>query len=285
MSNKTKFLFDRNDYKDTARLFDGRHAGDTDIIFSDPQTHEQLFVLHNKVVIAGSQFTAMKHFDMPELVHFPTYNESLTLDNSVSHGITPTNVPKICLFACGTDGCGTENSQVYPEKYTGRINPNGDPGLIPFRYQLANNDLTAEQRKIYFGRKSTSSRIAYYFKAFNTTKNDAGEEVGPQMYARYTDGTIIDEHVYESSNKNDAEFYVELSLSITKEDFRDYFRVQGGGINAARINSISLLTAWYTEAGGYKWYQDINPMTQLNIPNEPLIDLTKGIDITYHIYY
>ena len=76
-----------------------------------------------------------------------------------------------------------------------------------------------------------------------------------------------------------------MMLQVTKEDFRDYFSAVTG-INDARINSISLLTAWYTtDASGYKWYQDIIPMTQLNIPNEPLIDLTKGIDITYHIYY
>ena len=75
-----------------------------------------------------------------------------------------------------------------------------------------------------------------------------------------------------------------MSLRITKEDFRDYFKATTG-INDAKVNSLSLCTAWYTEDGGYKYYQDIRPFTQLNIPNESLIDLTKGIDITYHIYF
>ena len=48
---------------------------------------------------------------------------------------------------------------------------------------------------------------------------------------------------------------------------------------------VKTLFGWYTESGGYKWYQDVIPLTQLNIPNENLIDLTKGIDITYHIYF
>ena len=74
------------------------------------------------------------------------------------------------------------------------------------------------------------------------------------------------------------------NLRITKDDFRDYFRATSS-INDARINSISILTAWYISGAGYKWYQDIIPLTQLNIPNEALIDLTKGIDITYHIYF
>ena len=104
------------------------------------------------------------------------------------------------------------------------------------------------------------------------------------MYMRYTDGTIIDSTLYDSQNTSDAETFVEFMLRITKDDFRDYFRATSS-INDARINSISILTAWYNENSGYRWYQDIIPLTQLNIPNEALIDLTKGIDITYHIYF
>ena len=75
-----------------------------------------------------------------------------------------------------------------------------------------------------------------------------------------------------------------LRLKVTKEDCRDFF-VATTGINDARVNTISLLTAWSKEIGGVKYYQDIRPLTKLNFPNEPLIDLTKGLDIIYHIYY
>lgn len=265
-------------------LFDSQKASESintkkkgwlkgEVIFKNRETGEPILTLHNKVVIAGSQFVAQKVFDLPELVHLPTYNESLSLDESVEHGTEPLNNPKVCLFCCGTQGCGTESSQVYPVKYTNRIKPVGD--LIPFRYPLKQNDLPAELREKYFGKKTLESRYAYYFKAF---------ESDPHMYMRFVDGTIIDADLYDSQNNMDAETFVEMELSITKEDFREYFS-STTGINDAKINSISLLTAWYTEGGGYKWYQDIIPLTQLNIPNEPLIDLTKGIDITYHIYF
>lgn len=243
-----------------------------EVIFKDIDTGEPILTMHNKVVIAGSQTVACKLFDLPELVHLPTYNEDLTLDNSQAYTTPPENVEKICLFCCGTQGCGQENSQVIPVKYTGRIAPEGD--LVPFRYQLPQNDLSAELRAKYFGRKTTSDRIAYYFKGFETD---------PTLKMRFVDGTVIDADLYNSQNQTDAETFVEMSLRVTKEDFRDYFRATTG-INDARINSISLVTAWYTESDGYKWYQNIKPFTQLNIPNESLIDLTKGIDITYHIY-
>ena len=264
-------LFDSGKSKENINLNKTWARGE--VIFKDIDTGKVLWTLHNKVLIAGSQFVAQKVFNLPEKVHLPTYNESLTLDRSETHGTNPINVPKVCLFGCGTKGCGIENSQVYPVKYTKRINPSGD--LVPFRYQLKQNDLSDELRAKYFGRKETDARVAYYFKAFETN---------PIMYMRYVDGTLIDENAYDAQNETEAETFVEMSLQITKDDFRDYFRATTS-INDAKINSISLLTAWYTEFDGYKWYQDIIPLTQLNIPNEPLIDLTKGIDITYHIYF
>ena len=273
MSNKKLALFDLQKTKDNINMNKSCARGEA--IFKDIDTGKVLFTVHNKVIIAGSQFVGQKLFNMEELVHLPTYNESLDLENSLPHAsdYVQTRAPKVCLFGCGTKGCGTESSQVYPVKYTGRISPDAD--LIPFRYQLQENDLSDELRLKYFGRKITDNRYAYYFKAF---------EADPVMYMRYVDGTVIDENVYDSQIQTDAETFVEMSLEITKEDFRDYFRATTD-INDAKINCISLMTAWSIEEDGYRWYQDITPLTQLNIPNEPLIDLTKGIDITYHIYF
>ena len=271
-TNKHLTLFDTNKVDDSASIAKKGWARG-EVIFKELGTGKVLLTLHNKVIIAGSQMVAQKVFNLPELVHLPTYNESLELENSVPHGTNPQNIPKICLFCCGTKGCGSESSQVYPVQYTKRIAPSGD--LVPFRYQLAQNDISDELREKYFGRKVVGDRIAYYFKAF---------ESEPVMYMRYVDGTIIDENLYDSQINKDAETFVEMSMQITKEDFRDYFRATTS-INDAKINSISLLFGWYTESAGYRWYQDIIPLTQLNIPNEPLIDLTKGIDITYHIYF
>ena len=72
---------------------------------------------------------------------------------------------------------------------------------------------------------------------------------------------------------------------INKYDFRDYF-INNTGINTAKMNQFSLCQAWeVTDSEGHKWYQDITPVTQVNISNESLIDLTKGIEITYQTYY
>lgn len=247
----------------------------TDIIIQNQETGEIIFRGHNKVILPGSAFTAAKHFNIKPKVLTPSYNTVLNLENTVNEKYTEPGIRKdeqVFLFAVGIDGCGQENSQVYDVNYTKWIQPEN---LIPFRYQVANNDISESMRDKYFGRKVDGNRIIYYFKAF---END------PEFKQQYLDGTPIDENIYLSSRLDEVESYVELKLQVTKEDCRDFF-LETTGINDAKINTISLLTAWKKEIDGHIYYQDIRPLTKLNFPNEALIDTTKGIDITYHIYY
>lgn len=228
----------------------------------------------NKVICDGSMFTAMKHFDILPPVTLPTYNTALNLENIVPLTAQEQMDSLVCLFCVGTSGCGPEASQVFDVDYTKWIKPDE---LVPFRYQLADNDLSDDDRQKYFGRKEVTAmnRIAYYFKAF---------ELDPVFKAQYVDGTPIDEHLYESDNTIDVEVFVEMKMSITRRDCRDFF-IAHSGINDAKINTISLCTAYAKDYNGNVYYQNIKPITRLNFSNESLIDQTKGIDIIYDLFY
>lgn len=268
MNNKKLTLFDRNHNKDNAIV------KKTDIKICVAGTDIVLFRGSNKVIVPGSYYTAAKHFGINPPVKLPTYNTALGLDGIQALTDKEERDALVVLFAVGIDGCGPESSQVYDVDYTKWIAPEN---LIPFRYVFDDNDLSQTLRQKYFGRKKIAGtdKIAYYFKAFEAT---------PVMHQEYVDGTPIDENIYISDNTMDVETYVELKLTVTKEDCREYFDATTG-INDAKINTISLLTAVPKEMNGYTYYQGIRPLTKLNFPNESLIDLTKGIDITYHIYY
>lgn len=252
----------------------------TSIDIRDPESGKILFKgLHNKVIIGGSGLVARKLFDISVDEVTPTYNDKLGI--ITPSGEATSNIdartsatqehPKVLLFCLGLDGCGTENSQVYPVNYTKWIAPDM---MIPFRYPLSTNDLSDDLRESYFGRVLTGDHYAYYFKRFD------GD---PVLVQQYVDGTPIDENVYDSAKTDSAETYVEIVLKVTKEDIREYF-VATTGIDSAKINSVSLCYAWPQEVDGYLYFNDIRPLTKLNIPNEPMIDITKGIDIIYHVY-
>lgn len=250
---------------------DGISKLKTKITITNHETGEVIFTGHNKLILPGAEFLALSLFDVPDRPITPTYNTALNLENTV-YSIDPKAKNKVYLWCVGTDGCGTENSQVFEEDYRKWIMPDA---LVPFQYRPSTKDLSADYRKIYFGRKPIGNNFAYYFKAFDSD---------PQLIRQFADGTAIDNTIYDYVGTTPVETYVSINMSITKDDCRDYF-INTTGINDARINTISLCTAWKTTADGYDYYQDIRPVTKLNFPNEALIDLRKSIDIVYQVYF
>ena len=235
-----------------------------------------IFEEDNKVIVPGSAFTVMKHFkDISIPVKTPTYNNALGLDHITSITDSEERLNSyVYLFAVGIGGCGPENSQKYDVDYTKWIDTSD---LIPFKYQLTANDLSDDMREVYFGRKAipAADRIAYYFKAF---------DAAPVFKQQYIDGTPIDDNIYISDNDMDVESFVEIKMSVTNRDCRDYF-LATTGINDARVNTVSLLTAVPKVIEGYTYYQNIRPLTKLNFNNISLIDETLAIDIIYQIFY
>ena len=278
MNNKRLFVSDtETDINDSSKIFYNK-AGfqKTRIRIINHETGECDFEGSNKVIIAGSAFTAAKHFNIKPSVLTPSYNQMLKLDNSVTETFTGEGIRHeeiINLFAIGVGGCGIEQSQVYPVDYSKWISPEE---LVPFRYQYSDADLSTSMRQTYFGRQTKSNGfIAYNFKKFDSD---------PVFKQQYTDGTPIDENIYLSERVDDIESFVEIKMSVTKDDARDFFK-ETTGIETAKISSISLLSSWVKEIDEFNYYQDIRPVTRYNFPTESLIDLSKGIDIIYDIYY
>ena len=306
--NKLMAFYDGLDSKDKVDYT----TFNTSIDIKCIETGETLFKgLKNKVIIPGSGLIARKLFDIDTNEITPSYNEAFgdamytpeadttceeinkqieannaTIENPdlQTKTLDPKTVAskdnhKVLLFCIGIDGCGTESSQVYPVDYRKWLAPEN---MIPFRYQLGTNDISDELRETYFGRTEINDGefLAYYFKRFETNST---------LVQQFIDGTPIDANIYNTTKTDSAETYVELNLKITKEDVRDYFKATVG-IDQARINTISLCSAYPVAEINpnnnkpYIYWKEIRPLTKLNIPNEQLIDVTKGIEIIYHIY-
>ena len=258
----------------------------TQVIIKDKDSGEILFEGHNKTVIAGSQFIATNLWGIDPVVTLPNYNTELGIDNVAHSSGDPS--PLICLFCVGINGCGQENSQVYPVTYTSRIPPGS---LVPFRYEKG-IDLDDDLREMYFGRKyiSEKDRYAYYYKAIDSK----------QLHLQYVDGTEILSTVYSNPSDTKAIAFVESSLKVTRSDCRDIFSsgdftpMLGDGtisdpltLGDARINSLSLLSAWYKtdRKSGYKYYMSPQPVTEIHFSNQWLTDSSLALDIIYDVYY
>lgn len=259
----------------------------TKIVITDHKTGKVLEEVENKILVPGSQMTACNQFGIDPVVYFPTYNQELGLENSFEpYTVQPFNDPITCLFCIGRGGAGSSPGETLVVSNTDRIEPKND--ILPFRYVDPDNDLDDDQRKIYFGRKlEDNGKIGYYFKAFDTL---------PQLHVRYLDGTEVTPSMYNIDSSQQVEVYVEMRLSVTRNDFREYFDKVIGWENAD-ISTLSLLTAWYNDTicenpeaedeykVYYKWYQDVLPFSKFNFKRKDLLDLTEAVDFNYQVYY
>lgn len=288
--NKRILLSDSNNIHDIHSMAKPRGH----VIFKDPITGKVLYEKDNKVLVSGSQLTACALFDIDPWVRLQRYDDYLNLLNKEDikdfKDIPDFNGQKqksnIWLFCCGVDGGVDNTGAVKAVNYTGRIN-----NIVPFQYVPQDHDLSGEEQLKYVGKATKNgSFFAYYFKTFENV-NGTDDGTGFNRIMRYVDGTTINpDNLYDNiDDYKDAEVFVELNMRITKEDFRDYFKANDLA-SSARINCISLCSAWkklvaLDDKTNIVTYHDIIPVTQLNIPDESLVDLSKGIDITYQVYF
>ena len=256
---------------------DGHPNGlDTLVTIQDKRTGEIVFKGKNRTMISGSEFMAYHTFRLNGFAFTtPTYNTQIGLDHTVSGTQNSLGANYVTqVFCVGTSGCNRESAIWYPVSNKKWIAPTE---LVPFRYVPFNNDLTNLQREIYFGRKTISNvqHYAYYFKKFDSN---------PVYKKQYEDGTPWNAGIFKDNSAANAQMSVTTTMTITKDDCRDYF-IETTGINDGRFNCLSLCLSWTDVFNGFTYYQDIRPLTRINFPNKFLNDLTCEWLITYHIYF
>ena len=256
---------------------DGHPNGlDTLVTIQDKRTGEIVFKGKNRTMISGSEFMAYHTFRLNGFAFTtPTYNTQIGLDHTVSGTQNSLGANYVTqVFCVGTSGCNRESAIWYPVSNKKWIAPTE---LVPFRYVPFNNDLTNLQREIYFGRKTISNvqHYAYYFKKFDSN---------PVYKKQYEDGTPWNAGIFTDNSAANAQMSVTTTMTITKDDCRDYF-IETTGINDGRFNCLSLCLSWTDVFNGFTYYQDIRPLTRINFPNKFLNDLTCEWLVTYHIYF
>lgn len=253
----------------------------TRVICKVPGTDEVLWELTNKVLAPGSAYVANSHFDFgenkPPVPVTPSYNEALgIIDPDPTLVTPPPGAKKIYLFGVGTDGCAETGVQQYEVDYTKWAAPDT---LVPFRY--TDERITGvEQRNRYCGEVERTDifgtpRFAYYFKTFDKD---------PVWIQRYIGSNADIVTMYDNDITTPMESYVELKLSVTSAECREWFKYTKNSGNPY-VNTITLLQGWKISDNLFYHYKDLHPVTKLNFPTETLREETKGLEITYHIFY
>lgn len=194
-------------------------------------------------------------------------------------------------FAVGTDG--TQEGNQFSVKDVHRSNPIANTSYIPFMVKGTSADVLNAAKNGYGlcvsnGLSGSSLKYGFFAKQFSTfpvLKVVDDEEIS---YSYKNPSQEKLNYGIGQAKTTNPQFYIEMNMKITAEDCREFFTLTND--NNKIINTISILAATpiaNNAASGKDIFLPINvrPFTKLNFPSESLVDDSKGLDITYQIYF
>ena len=236
----------------------------------------------NLVVLGGAITTLEKLWNVRSPLVIDTINNICSINPAAqTEGILPQD-NCVCLWGVGIGGCGDAFGSVRDVKYYEREignNGTGTTEMIPFRVVASPFD-DANADKYFLMAPFGNDRVAYYAKIFDEQpfirslwKDGAEGE----------DGTEVTDGVHNTTRTDDIETFVEMHMTIDKNDIREYFSINGE-IEMARVNTIGLFTATPVKQNGViTEYKDVKLFSKFNFNSEPL-ENNKSVLILYRVY-
>lgn len=328
MSLIKKFFTDRNKISDSKNVLKKYNAAGpiaTDILITDHVTGEPICRRSNRIVTAGSLFTASKFFDI-DAPHLPAYDSDaegtsgsgiLNIKNeNGDYGMfsypTDTEGKELlrryehCMFfAVGCEDHGIESSQIPDVDYVSRIEP---VDIVPFITTDPDQAMEITQAEAALltmpgvftttGTGESVSRINYGGMGRRKGTQDRAVScfyfkkfnIDPVVYIRdvtSAEKTSLNEEALKLIYSNSANRNIEVCVELNFTLTKDECRNYFNLVEKdPAITTIMLVSAYETQdEKGNYYHKNIQPVTKLNISKESLEDATKGLDIVYHVYF
>ena len=267
-----KILNDNINTKEILEQGEEKRGLKTELVEVDELGNE-VFLGSNKFVVYGQLFTLQKLFNVDTSIEIQYLNDLLGI-NTMTNDFTDSGVRReksICLFGVGVDGADFAQDGVKEVDEKKRGIP--VESMIPLRYPEVTNDLDPATQDKYAMRKVIGDRVAYYLKKFENT---------PTIKSRFVNGTPISSNVHNSTNEEDIETFIEIPISINKEELREYYIEEEGGVQFTYINTFGFYAGVYSES--LDDYIFVNGVSKININNDHYDNLDKYTNLIYRIF-
>lgn len=232
---------------------------------------EKLETLHNELLLTGGLFTLSKISGVDIPIKPKTVNQQLSINvNETTTSYTgPRREDVICGFMVGIDGCTDVFDTVGTVYYKDRTiySP------VPFRKVEITDDLSVTDKQKYHMKVQNGTYYEYFLKGFETT---------PVIRAEYDEvgKPAVPANADEQDKSKIINTYIQYTLKINAQDVRDWFKISGGGLKKARINTLGLVHGYMDGAD----FKGVNMFSRLNFNNEPFDNETKELTVIYKIY-
>ena len=233
---------------------------------------ESIWKDHNELLLSGGLFTLSKISGVNAPINIKTLNQDLSiLASETNPGFTgPRREDVIVGFVIGTSGSGDTFDTVKKVEYKERT----ITSLVPFRTVEQTADLSSAERAKYKLKKANGIYYDYFLKLFETT---------PQIKVEYDEpgSPSVPANVDETTDNKVINTYLQYVLKINANDVREFFKIRGGGLRKARVNTLALVHGYLDGSGEYKGGRCFS---KINFNNEPFDNETKELTVVYKIY-
>lgn len=215
----------------------------------------------------------------------PVYDIGSTSGAAIGSGTETVSGQKCLWFAIGNDGC--ESGQNFTVKEVQRNVPIANKSYIPFFMGTQAECRTKAQAGYGLAMKTAASATNYglFAKQFSQMPSLHIVDGSDKSYTYNNQGVAASLGYPNSSNSN-PQAYVEMKMAVTAEDCRTFFSTISDTNRI--VNTISILAGVPAAISGVSNIyvpRHTRPITKLNFPSESLADDSKGLDITYQIYF
>ena len=233
---------------------------------------EELWRDHNELLLPGGLFTLSKISGVTPPIETQSVNVDLNVATTETEtGYTgPRREDVICGFVIGIGGCTDVFDTVAEVKYKERT----VTSIIPFRKVQKSDDLSQEEQEKYHLKQEDGEYYNYFLKGFETDpviKVEYDEPGSPAVPANADEA--VDDKVINS--------YLQYTLKINADDVREFFKISGGGLRKARVNTLAMVHGYPDGTGEYR---GCRCFYKINFNNEPFDNETKELTVVYKIY-
>ena len=262
-------------------------VGEVEILYRSKRNGKAVFtktINRNDLLVTGAVYLSEKVNNTRSTYKTTPLDVSYGVHGAEDVDYTAESIPfeRICGIMVGREGCGDTYNTVHRVVRTDlRV-----PGMIPFRVidTSRRDDLTGEERNLYFMRVVEGDLVKYYGKRFTAER---------EINVVYEDGTAVDVATLVEGNDRGKliKTYTKFTTTVSPDDIREYCKITEGNTIRSLVNSIGLLTGYPVDPSDKADNPDaqefalVRGLTTLNTEDYPLKDSESSMDITYRFYF
>jgi hypothetical protein len=243
----------------------------------------------NTTIYPGRRFVLEALFKLvPNVAQMITVNQALNINPTLAPSSQEDYLKRaICLVGVGDGGAGLTFGEVHPV----HMNHNNLVSHRPLRTVPIGNDLSPEEKAVYFMKKQVVYKGSQYYDYY-LKKIEANQIYVMHENVNYIPNPDANDPELDPDSPlilNNIQVYTVINVPITEKDVKEYYRAENGNINLSRFNEMALffgLPVQLEDPATHEMYEDyiaVEGFSKLSFNNRPMDEENSSYTFQYYL--